>query len=93
MIYTGLKDDYGTPIKPGDTIEWTYVEHGVMLENEQGDSYFLPCVGWDLIERKTTEIKKIEYEVREDSAGYFLDRPGGIGMTFIEEGSKCKVKV
>lgn len=89
---TGLTDDYGTPIKDGDTIEWTIYRHGVMWIDEDGTEKFLPCVTCgDMIRKEFKETKKIEYEVRDGVAGYFLDRPRDIGMTFITEPPKCKV--
>jgi len=89
---TGLKDDYGTPIKDGDTIEWTYIKHGVMSKDNDGNEYFLGCVtGGEMITKEFKEIKKIEYEVRGDIAGYFLDRPCGIATTFINDKPKCRV--
>jgi len=88
---TGLKDDYGTPINDGDTIEWAFMEHGLMLQNKDGSETFFGCVGSDMITRETTETKVIKYEVRGDIAGYFLDRPKGISTTFITKKPKCKV--
>lgn len=91
---TGLKDDYGTPIKDGDTIEWTYIKHGVMIKNDDGTERFLGCVtGGEMISKEFKETKKIEYEIRDDVAGYFLDRPRGIATTFISEKPKCRVVV
>lgn len=73
-------------------MEWTYVEHGVMIKNEDEQEYFLGCVcGSDMITRENKQTKKIKYEVRGDIAGYFLDRPCGISTTFISEKPKCKV--
>lgn len=90
--HTGLKDDYGTPINDGDSIEWTYYNHGVMIQNEDGTETFLGCVsGGEMIVKEFKEIKKIEYEIRGDNAGYFLDRPTGIATTFITEKPKCMV--
>jgi hypothetical protein len=89
---TGLKDDYGTPIKDGDTIEWTCYQHGLMIQNEDGTERFLACVtGGEMIEKEIKETKQIVYEVRDDVAGYFLDRPRGIGTTFIINKPKCKI--
>lgn len=89
---TGLKDDYGRPIYEGDTIEWTYLKHGIMIKTEDGTEKFLGCVtGGDMISKEFKEIKKIEYEVRGDIAGYFLDRPSGIATTFMSEIPKCRV--
>ena len=84
---TGLKDDYGTPIKEGDTIEWTFQRHGIMAKGR-----FIGGVATEMVLKEFKETKKIEYEVREDSAGYFLDRPsGGISMTYIRTKTKCKI--
>ena len=89
---TGLKDDYGTPIMDGDTIEWTYYKHGIMSKKDDGTEYFLGCVtGGEMIKKEFKETKKIEFEVRGDVSGYFLDRPTGIATTFIKEKPKCKV--
>ena len=89
---TGLKDDYGTPIMDGDTIEWAYWKHGVMVKQEDGTEKFLGCVtGGDMAMKEFKEKRKVEYEVRKDIAGYFLDRPKGIATTFIKEKPKCKV--
>lgn len=89
---TGLKDDYGTPIMDGDMIEWTYHQHGLVFTDENGDEDFLGCIaGGEMITKEFKEVKTIEYEVRGDVAGYFLDRPRGIGMTFITEKPKCRV--
>ena len=90
---TGLKDDYGTPIMDGDTIEWKYYKHGVMIKNDDGTQYFLGCVtGSKMIKKEFKETKKIVYEIKNDVAGYFLDRPIGIATTFIDEQPKCKIK-
>lgn len=87
MKNTGLKDDYGNIIKDGDTIEWTYNQHGIMT-----NSKFLACVsGGEMIIKEFKEKRKITYEVRSDIAGYFLDRPTGIGTTFIKDKPKCRV--
>ena len=89
---TGLKDDYGTPINDGDTIEWTYIKHGVMVTGEDGTERFLCCeTGGEMISKEFKETRKIEYEVRDDIAGYFLDRPRGIATTFIRDKPKCRV--
>jgi hypothetical protein len=89
---TGLKDDYGTPINDGDTIEWTYLKHGIMIKNKDGTERFFGCVsGGEMITREFKETRKIEYEVRGDIAGYFLDRPCGMATTFINEKPKCRV--
>lgn len=60
---TGLKDDYGTPIYEGDTIEWTYFKHGIIIKTADGTEKFLGCVAGDMINKGFKEIKKIEYEV------------------------------
>jgi len=91
MKNTGLKDDYGNPIKDGDTIEWTYLKHGVMMKNEDGIENFMGCVGSEMITKEFKETKKIIYEVKGDVAGYFLDRPTGIATTFIQDKPKCKI--
>jgi hypothetical protein len=89
---TRLKDDYGNPIKDGDTIEWVYYKHGVMIKDDDGNEKFLGCLsGSEMITKKFKERRKIKYEVRGDFAGYFLDRPGGIATTFIKDKPKCKV--
>jgi hypothetical protein len=89
---TGLNDDYGRPIMGGDMIEWTYRQHGVMLTDEDGNEDFLACVtSGEMVVKEFKEITTIEYEVRGDTAGYFLDRPRGIGVTFISEKPKCRV--
>jgi len=89
---TGLKDDYGNVIKDGDTIEWTYTAHGVLTKDENGKERFLRCVtGGEMTTKTFKEKKKISYEVRNDIAGYFLDRPCGISLTFINDKPKCKV--
>ena len=41
MKDTGLTDDYGTSIKDGDTIEWTWTAHGVMIDDDNGGKRFL----------------------------------------------------
>lgn len=92
MKFTGLKDDYGNEIKDGDIIEWTYFQHGIITKKDNGSEGFLPCVsGGLMITKEFKERKKIIYEIRGDSAGYFLDRPEGIGTTFIKEKPKCKI--
>ena len=92
MKNTGLKDDYGTSIMDGDTIEWTYHQHGTMIKNDDGTETFFGCLtGGEMIVKEFKEVNKIEYEVRGDIAGYFLDRPRGIATTFIKEKPKCKV--
>ena len=92
MGYTGIKDDYGNKIKVGDTIEWIYYLHGVMVKEPDGSEYFLACVtGADMITKRFVERRKITYEVRDEVAGYFLDRPTSIGMTFIDIPPKGKV--
>jgi len=89
---TGLKDDFGSPINDGDTIEWTYIQHGVMIKDDDGTERFLGCVtGGKMISKEFKETKKIEYEVRDDAAGYFLDRPRSIATTFINDKPKCRV--
>ena len=88
---TGLKDDYGTPINDGDTVEWTFMEHGVILQNKDGSETFFGCVGSDMITKESKEIQVIKYEIRGDAAGYFLDRPKRMSTTFITENPKCKV--
>jgi hypothetical protein len=91
---TGLTDDYGTPIKDGDTIIWTYKAHGIMVTDDDGKERFIAGVtGGEMIEKELVQEQVIKYEIKEDSAGYFLDRPRGIGQTFIKEKPKCKVKV
>jgi len=90
-LNTGLIDDYNNPIMTGDTIEWTYKKHGVMITVD-GKEKFLACVTGDpMIIKEFKETKKIEYEVRDNVTGYFLDRPTGIGLTFIKEKPLCKV--
>lgn len=89
---TGLKDDYGNTIKDGDSIEWTYDVHGVMIKDENGVERFLGCVtSGDMIQKTVKEKKTITYQVRGDVAGYFLDRPCGMSTTFIKEKPKCKL--
>lgn len=89
---TGLKDDYGTSIKDGDTIEWVYKQHGVMIKGEDGNERFLGCVaGSEMIVKEFRETKKMVYEIRDEVAGYFLDRPKGIATTFIKDKPKCRV--
>lgn len=92
---TGLFDDYGTPINDGDTIVWTYKAHGIVyIDEDTGEERFIPGVsGGGMIEKELTSEQVVTYEVSKDSAGYFLDRPRGIGQTFIKEKPKCKVKV
>ncbi len=91
---TGLHDDFGTPIKVGDTIEWTYFKHGIMVQNDDGTERFLGCVtGGEMIRKEFKETKKIEYEVRDGMGGYFLDSPKGIATTFIPQKPKCRVVV
>jgi len=85
-----MKKDTG--LKDGDTIEWIYNKHGIIRQNEDGTESFLGCVtGGEMIIKEFKETKKIEYEVRYDVAGYFLDRPCGIATTFINEKPKCMV--
>lgn len=89
---TGLKDDYGTPINDGDIIEWVYTKHGFMAKTKDGSEVFIGGVtGGEMVTKKFKEKKIINYEVRGDIAGYFLDRPCGIATTFIKEKPKCKV--
>lgn len=89
---TGLKDDYGNIIKDGDTIEWTYYQHGIMITKSNGRKFFLGgLTGGEMITKKFKKKQKIAYEVRDDVAGYFLDRPTSIATTFIEEKPKCLV--
>lgn len=89
---TGLTDDYGTPIKDGDTIEWTFYRHGIMFQEEDGtESFIAGLSGGNMIKKEFKEKRKIEYEVRGETAGYFLDRPGGMAHTYIKEEPKCKV--
>lgn len=70
---TGLKDSYGTPIKDGDTIEWTYYETGFF----DPDGNFVPGMTSEMVKRKLKSTQLIKYEVREHSAGYFLSPPNG----------------
>lgn len=89
---TGLSDDHGNPIMDGDTIEWTYLKHGIISKDKDGMERFFPCVtGGGMVTKEFKERKKIQYEVRGDIAGYFLDRPNEISTTFIYEKPKCKV--
>ena len=89
---TGLTDDYGTPINDGDTIEWTYKQHGVMIKNEDGTERFLPCVtSSEMSIKEFKERRKITHEIRNEISGYFLDRPNGVGTTFVIEKPKCRV--
>lgn len=91
FLSTGLYDDYGTEIMDGDTLEWTYYKHGIMMKNDDGSEYFLGGYANEMVKKKFIERRKIEYEVRGDMAGYFLDRPEGMATMYIKEESKCRV--
>jgi hypothetical protein len=63
-----------------------------MWKYDDGSERFVGCVsGVGMVLKEFKETKKIEYEVRGDIAGYFLDRPTGIATTFIKDKPKCKV--
>lgn len=92
MKNTGLKDDYGNIIKDGDTIEWTYYQHGIMMTRRNGRKYFLGGLsGGKMITKKFKKKQKIVYKVRGDVAGYFLDRPTSLATFLIKEKPKCLV--
>lgn len=83
---TGLKDSYGTEIKEGDTIVWSYISNGIMHNGE-----FVGVLNGDKVKELQVE-QKVDYEVREDAAGYFLNRPNSMGLYGHHDTIKCKVK-
>ena len=83
---TGLKDSYGTEIREGDTIIWTYVSSGIMHNDE-----FIGCMPGNITKELQKE-QKVEYEIREDAAGFFLDIPYSMGVYGHHDTIRCKVK-
>jgi hypothetical protein len=91
MTDTGLKDSYGTPIMVGDIVEWTYTKAGyVHTTPELVQEFHAVLTSEPLVVKKFKHRQKIEYEVRHNQAGYFLDVPIGSGVRAYPE-PKCKV--
>lgn len=86
-IKIGLKDDFGTDIHAGDELVWTYKAGG----HRTHDGRFFECVPpAEFVEKEMVQV--IQYEIRKDAAGYFLDRPSGLGVMYTRDTIKCKVK-
>lgn len=89
---TQLTDDEGNKLYAGDTIEWSYSMQGVINIDKDGVEKFFPCISaYSTSVKDFKEVQKIKYEVRGDIAGYFLDRPHSISMTFMPKPTCKKV--
>jgi len=75
-MVTGLPDSNGRPILNGDKIRYEYTV-GYSLSKDGSKAHYIP---FDLTE-ETFHETVMEYQVREDCAGFFLDKPRQ--MTFL----------
>lgn len=90
MKDTGLKDSFSNPIMDGTTILWEYQMAGIEINTKDGKKSFMGCYpGTEIREMKRKQT--ISYEIRKYSAGYFLDRPSGCGITGLEDKITCEV--
>lgn len=87
---TGLKDSENNPIMDGDTLLWEYQSEGVEMEVE-GEKLFMGCYPGDTVKNMSYE-QIVNYEVRKDAAGYFLNAPNGMGVMYYKDTIKCTIK-
>lgn len=73
---TGIYDSEGTPIKSGDTIRYEYIV-GFNIADDGTKTYNLPFKHSE----KMIHREVMEYKIKDNCAGFFLDFPKQISFT------------
>lgn len=84
---TGIVDSNGTEICFGDTIKFEYMRGF----NVADDGTKIHCFPYSNMQEASHE-QVVEWEVRKDCAGFFLDIPRGMTMTGLMDTIKYFVK-
>ena len=86
-VLTGLNDSNGKPIVSGDNIRYEYL-FGFNKEIIDGKEIEMRCFPYKEV-KNTFHEKVMEYQILNDCAGFFIDKPKG--MTILQDSIKYYV--